>query len=351
MGVTGMPDGKADWAGSAPGRCFRSLGDVLAEARRHVPAAAIGETAFMRLLDCASRLPASAASHEFWLELRPREPERADLIFALVPGWPLMQAMVPWCRGSSGTAARAFGGVLERAAAGTPPAMPDWMCVELDVLAGDVRLGLFAGSPRASGFSDGRHAAMALALVTGTEDPAVIDDWQFGAATVAGFVNPVRGVGSFPERAGAPLRVWSSVGADDLTSDALKRLGWQGDLDVVRALERAWPFPDRVFLDTDFSGRRLGPVAGVERVRPGGWTEMNPGLWAERLRWTAEAGWCRRDQADAWTSAIGSRVVETEAGPTTLNLGINHLKFVFGDGEPYMKVYVAGNMGQVRSAS
>ena len=96
-------------------------------------------------------------------------------------------------------------------------------------------------------------------------------------------------------------------------------------------------------------------MAGVERVRPGGWTEMNPGLWAERLRWAADAGWCDRDQADAWTAAIGSRVVETDAGPTTLNLGINHVKFVFGDNDgdgcPYMKVYLGGNMGQVRSAA
>ena len=58
-------------------------------------------------------------------------------------------------------------------------------------------------------------------------------------------------------------------------------------------------------------------------------------------------------ELDAWTSAIGSRVVETEAGPTTLNLGINHVKFVFGDGseDPYMKLYLGGNMGHVRRAS
>ena len=80
---------------------------------------------------------------------------------------------------------------------------------------------------------------------------------------------------------------------------------------------------------------------------------MNPGLWAERLRWAAAEGWCDRDQADAWTSVIGSRVVETEAGPTTLNLGLNHVKFVFGEGngDPYMKLYIGGNMGHVRNAT
>ena len=343
---------RPDWSASAAGRHFSSMGDVLAEARRHVPSDAIGETTFGRLMDCASTLPAAAAAHEFWFELRPRDPERADLIFTLVPGWPLMEAMIPWCRSGSGPAARAFGGFLERAAAGSLPAMPDWMCVELDVLADGSSLGLFAGSPRTSGFPDGVTAAKALALVTGTEDPAVLRDWQAGAAAVAGLVNPIRGIGSFPERKDAPLRVWSTVSADEGTTDALDRLGWEGDLAAVKAFEDGWPFADKAFLDTDFVCGRLGPVAGVERVRPGGWTEMNPGLWAERLRWAADAGWCDRDQADAAVSVIGSRVVETEAGPTTLNLGINHVKFVFGDGDgdPYMKLYLGGNMGQIRSA-
>ena len=83
---------------------------------------------------------------------------------------------------------------------------------------------------------------------------------------------------------------------------------------------------------------------------------MRPGLRQSSpavRRAAADAGWCDRDQADAWTAAIGSRVVETDAGPTTLNLGINHVKFVFGDGDgdPYMKLYLGGNMGQVRSAA
>ncbi|MXX87979.1 MAG: hypothetical protein F4213_18855 [Boseongicola sp. SB0677_bin_26] len=346
-----MRDGRADWAESAPGRRFPSFGDVLEEIRAHVSPVAIGDAAFARLTDCASGLPAGAASHEFWIELRPHDPERADLIFTLVPGWPPMRAMAPWCRKRPGPAARTFGNFLDRAAAGSLADMPDWMCVELDALAGGSRLGLFAGSPRTSGFASGRKAARSLALVTGTEDSAVVEDWQSGAATVAGFVGPVRGVGSFPEREGAPLRVWAAVDEDDRTSDALERLDWEGDLDTVRALEDAYPFKDRVFLDTDFIERRLGPVTGVERVRPGGWTEMNPGLWAERLRWAADAGWCDRDQADAWISVIGSHVVETDTGPTTLNLGVNHVKFVFGDGDPYLKLYLAGNMGRIRSAA
>lgn len=346
-----MPERRVDWAGSPAGRCFPSLADVLAEARRHICTTAIGETAYARLAECARTLPAGAASHEFWLELRPREPERADLIFALVPGWPLMPSMVFLCQASASAAMRAFGRFLQRAAVETLRDTPDWMCLEWDVLADETRVAVFAGSPRTSGFPDGAAAARALALVTGMEDAAAFRDWRHGAGTVAGFVDAVRGVGSFPERAGAPLRVWSQVGANGGASRALGRLGWNGDLDAVDAFEAAYPFGDKAFLDTDFNGRQLGPVAGIERGRPGGWTEMNPGLWAERLRWAAAEGWCDRDQADAWVSLIGSRVVETEAGPTTLNLGINHVKFVYGDGDPFMKIYVGGNMGQIRTAA
>ena len=99
-GMTNRISARADWwaphrdAASSP---WRRPG----RARRHVSEAAIGETAWSRLVDCARTLPAGAASHEFWIELRPHERDRADLIFTIVPGWPLMQVMIPRCKASS----------------------------------------------------------------------------------------------------------------------------------------------------------------------------------------------------------------------------------------------------------
>ena len=348
------PSFRADWSVSAPGRCFESLGDILAVARRHVPPAAISETAYARLMEAARGWPSGAASHEIGLELRSRDPERADLIFAVMPGYQSAWCLVPGCRESSSPAMEAFGRYLEFLESDAPRGRQGRTYVEIDVLQQGPRFGLFARAPKAPGFPDGPAAARALARVTLSGNRDAWQDWQWAAATVTGLVGPVRNIGTFPEREGAPLRLHAKVNDDEGAHDALERLGWDGDLAAVRELGNGYPFmTDHLTLDTDFRGRRLGRKAGVERRRPGGWTEMNPGRWAERLRWAASEGWCDRDQADAWTTLIGSHVVETEAGPTTLNLGINHMKFVFGDGdrEPYMKLYVGGNMGQVRSAA
>lgn len=339
----------SDWSVSEAGRCFSSLGDVLAEARRHVSETAVAETAYARVIECAATLPAAAASHEFCLELQPDVTVRADLIFAIVPGHVLAEAMIPWCRKSSSLTMAACARFLE-AREGLAES-PGRIFVEIDILGQGPSFGVFAKAPKAPGFPDGGAAARALALVTGTTDEREVEDWQYGAGMVTGFAGPVREIGSFTERDGSPLRLHSAINPDDGAHVALARLGWRGDLAEVKAFEDDYPFADTATLDTDYSDRWIGPIAGVERGRPGGWTEMNPGLWAERLRWAADAGWCDRDQADAWTSVIGSRVVETEAGPTTLNLGINHVKFVFGDGEPRMKLYLGGNMGQIRSAA
>ena len=339
----------SDWSVSEAGRCFSSLGDVLAEARRHVSETAVAETAYARVMECAATLPAGAASHEFCLELRPRAPERADLIFTLVPGYASATDMIPWCRTNPSPTIGACSGFLETCARHADA--PGRIFVEIDVLERGPRFGVFAKAPTAPGFPDGGAAARALALVTGTTDERTVNDWAFGAGMVTGFAGPVRNVGGFPEREGAPLRLHSSVNEHDGAPGALARMGWEGDLDEIDAFDAGYPFADTETLDTDYRGRRLGRTVGLERGRPGGWTEMNPGIWAERLRWAAGAGWCAREQADAWTALIGSRVVETEAGPTTLNLGINHMKFVFGDGEPRMKLYLGGNMGQIRSAA
>ena len=343
--------GKPDWSTSGAGRRFSSLGDVLREARPYLPSAAVSDVAFARLKDCASTLPASAASHEFWVELRPREPERADLIFGVVPEHSLARDLIPWCRWTSSSAMQACAGFLESIWRARSADMAGRICIEIDLLEQGPRYGVFAKAPRSPGFPDGAAAARALVAVTGVEDDETILDWQFGAAMVTGFVGPVRNIGGFPERDGSPLRLHSSVNDCEGAHEALARLGWEGDLAEVKTTESDYPFADTLTLDTDYRRRRLGRTAGLERGRPGAWTEMNPGLWAERLRWAADAGWCDRDQADAWVSVIGSRVIETEAGPTTLNLGINHVKFVFGDGDPHMKVYVGGNMGGIRSAA
>ena len=352
MGRLTKIDRPSDWSVSAAGRCLSSLGDVLAEVRPQVSAEALSEKAFGRLMDSTATLPAGAATHEFWLELRPQEPDRADLIFAVIPGRALARDMIPWCRTSPSPAMRACGEFFAHGVQRQDD-VPGRIGVEIDVLERGVRFGLFAKAPKAPGFPDGAAAARSLAVVTGTKDLETILDWQIGAGMVTGFVGPVLNIGGFPERENAPLRLHSAVNDCDGASDALDRLGWEGDLDLVEAFEDGYPFADAESLNTDYRGRALGPVAGLERGRPGGWTEMNPGIWAERLRWAAGAGWCDREQADAWTSLIGSRVVETDAGPTTLNLGINHMKFVFGDGggDPYMKLYVGGNMGQIRSAA
>ena len=347
---------RPDWSASAPGRCFASLGDVLAVARPHVPETAIGETAWARLTEAARGWPAGAASHEIGLELRSRDPDRADLIFAVMPGYMSARGVIPVCRNSASQAMQAFGRFLESVDGDRAADLPDRTYVEIDVLEEGRRFGLFAKAPAAPGFPDGAAAARALAQVTATGDRDAMQDWQWAAATVTGLVGPVRNIGGFLEREGAPLRLHARVNDAEGAHDALERLGWDGDLGAVRAFGNGYPFvTDHLTLDTDFRARRLGRKAGVERRRPGGWPEMNPGLWAERLRWAASEGWCDRDQADAWTALIGSHVVETGAGPTTLNLGINHVKFVFGDGdgdgEPFMKLYVGGNMGHLRSAA
>ncbi len=342
---------KSDWSVSAAGSRFSSLGDVLREARPYLPSAAVSDVAFDRLMNCASTLPPSTASHEFWIELRPRDPERADLIFGVVPEHSLARELIPWCRGTSSSAMQACAGFLESNWGARSADMPGRICVEIDLLEQGPRYGVFAKAPTSPGFPDGAAAARALALVTGTADERIVEDWTVGAARVAGFVGPIRNIGGFPEREGSSLRLHSSVNDCEGAHEALARLGWDGNLAAVKTTESDYPFADTLTLDTDYRRRRLGRTAGIERGRPGAWTEMNPGLWAERLRWAADAGWCDRDQADAWVSVIGSRVIETEAGPTTLNIGINHVKFVFGDGDPHMKVYVGGNMGGIRSAA
>lgn len=339
----------ADWSASEAGRCFSSLGDVLAEARRHVSEIAVAEPAYARVMECAATLPAAAASHEFCLELQPDVTVRADLVFAIVPGHVLEEALIPWCRKSSSRTMKACARFLEKRV--RHPDAPGRIFVEIDVLEGGPRFGVFAKAASTPGFRNGAAAARALAAVTGAGDEETVRDWRYGAGMVTGFVGPVREIGGFPERDGSPLRLHSAIEAGEEAHVALARLDWEGDLAEVKAFEDDYPFADTATLDTDYFGRWIGPVAGIERGRPGGWTEMNPGLWAERLRWAADAGWCERDQADAWTSVIGSHVVETDAGPTTLNLGINHLKFVFGDGVPRMKIYLGGNMGQIRSAA
>ncbi len=329
------------WSCSPAGRCFRSLAEVFAALRPRIRPELATDAGFRRLQEASAAVPASAANHEFFLELRPGNLERMDFGFCLPPGGIAAGEIGQWRDGG------APGPVTERFLHAKGPTCLLWFMMDTDSRI----VGCARGVSCPGGFRDGRVAAELLAGLTAETDAAVRRDWHFAARLMHGFAGPVLHAGRYAHRRedGLPIRLVARL--YDAAADAARRLDWPGDAGELAQLTEDWPFDDFVSLSMDFTAG--GPLCrlGVEILRPGSWTEMNPALWAERLRFAAAAGFCTPAQAEALVSVIGSHVVETAAGPTAANIGINHVKFVFGDGPPTIKFYLAGNMGQIRSAS
>ena len=329
------------------GADFASFGDVLGAVRPHVSPDVVAKDPWERIVRCGKRLPAEVVRHEFGFELRPHDPGRVDWAFCVLPGTAFAKDLAPWARKGVLSSMHGFGRFLESENLADTPCM---VFLEFDMAEGNAfQVGLFAGTSVDAPFPNGTSAMRSLSLVTGTDDSRLLSDWQKGASATREIVGPLRAVGTFPGRPGAPLRTWAKTVSGERASEVLGRLGWKRDVGAVRALEDDWPFESNVFLSLDFLSGSLSPVAGVEQVRLHGWKEMDPHVWAERLDWAASAGWCAQEQADAWASVTGSFAIDTDAGPASFNIGISHLKFVFGDGRPFMKVYVGGNITHVRN--
>lgn len=353
MAEEGLPSGLRSWSRSPAGRCFCDFSSLLKALRRRWPEEALSEDTFAQLLEATRDVPVSAADHDYIIEIRLDGPSGADFAWcARPPASVSCREMAAWWRRRDADAPlAAFMDWMQtpRRAAGLGAV---WTAI--DIRRG--RSAAFTGLSAAGRWADGGEAAALLAAATGRDGGAdLLTQWEFAARSVIGLAGPLLHAGAYPHRAGLSEGVRLIARTDGFygAAAAAERLGWEGDAGEIRAAGDAlgWTAEgDRTSLSVDFTENGPARRLGVEWLRPGGWTELNPAVWAYRLRRLTAIGLCSDSLAEALAGCIGPQLIETEAGAAASNAGINHVKLVFDSSGFHAKCYLAGNMGFVLQA-